>query len=238
MFLSFSNHAQENIHSDGKRQSLIAQLQFTQIKDAYNYGLVFSGPALELYYSNTRPLGQKTLNYQCGLGFGLLFNKDAGFNARFTPLKLALIFPTPHFSIGPYLSTHYQWQLYPEVQSGHMFWFTSMEIGPQLSTSFPLFSGKLELTASTALAGLTSRPSRNTETYFYSLRLGDFIKNAHNELDAGTLDQFNHSVLKLGWDNQKALSFAYSFEYFGYFRAPKINIINHAFHIRWKFGKS
>ncbi|MEE9462633.1 MAG: hypothetical protein V3V53_12420 [Bacteroidales bacterium] len=34
--------------------------------------------------------------------------------------------------LGPYLGLNYQFQLYPELQSGHLHWFTFYDLGPRL----------------------------------------------------------------------------------------------------------
>ena len=120
-----------------------------------------------------------------------------------------------------------------------MFWFTSIEIGPQLVLTLPIKSKQIKITFSNSLAGLTSRPEPSTETYYYSLKLSDFITNAHSNLKFGSYNLFNHTHIRIELMNNKGkrLSFAYEFEYFGYYQNPKLSYLNHSVNLKWKIGK-
>ena len=147
--------------------------------------------------------------------------------------------PDLPLTLGPYLSGYYKWFLYPELQSGHMFWFTSLEVGPQVLATVPIKKRLFNLTFSNSLAGFTSRPEPATETHFYALTLSDFISNAHKDLGFGSFDTFNHSKLQIELQNrrEKKLSFAYEFDYLVYLKEPGINFMSHAVNLKWKIGK-
>ena len=123
--------------------SFLLNISFVQVKDQFNYGLSFSGMNLEgdyeLQYSTTR----LDLSYGTELGMGAVHNKGVGILLGLKPLDGFAGFrlindPGCKLSLGPYLSASYMWQLYPELQSGHLFWFSSYELGPRLRTTIRL----------------------------------------------------------------------------------------------------
>ena len=146
--------------------------------------------------------------------------------------------PRPLF-VGAYLATNYNWQLYPELQSGHMFWWSSIELGPKLFYNLPIKDKLLKMSFSTSLLGWTSRPEPSNETHFYSLKFSDFVKNPHSNLTFGTSSRFNHTHIEIEMQNKapKKFSIAYAFEYFGYYEAPEISQITHSIHLKWRVGK-
>lgn len=139
-----------------------------------------------------------------------------------------------------YGATNYRWQLYPESQSGHMFWFTTLELGPGF-TIVPPLRGKrtLRIKVTSSLLGWTSRPTYSVEKYFYSLTFNDFISNAHQDLMFGAIGNFVHANIKarLTNENRKRLSLAYELDYVGYYQTPRVHIINHSLNLTWKIGK-
>lgn len=224
-----------------KRHSISLKTEFIQLKDQFNYGLVFNGLNLGIDYSFTKSFGNGLLEYGAGLGFGANYNKGIGLSWRLKPIDIFYgrkinaknIYP------GAYFASNYQWQLYPELQSGHMFWFTAIEIGPQIVVELPYKARTIKVTFSNSIAGLNSRPVPATELYYYSLQVADFFSNGHQNLKFGTYNRFNHTRLKIELVKKahKRLGFAYIFEYFGYYQNPKINIMNHALQLKWKIGK-
>jgi hypothetical protein len=224
-----------------KGRSITLNSQFFQIKDQFNYGLVYNGVNLACNYAYTFSSDKKTVIYETSLGLGTNFNKGIGIALRLKPIDLFYGLPIySHFiTLGAYYSTDYQWQLYPELQSGHMFWLTSIEIGPQLIMKIPYKSRIIGVTFSNSIINLTSRPKPATETYFYSLRLLDFIGNAQKNIKFGSFNRFNHTNIdiELLRNERKLTSVAYSFEYIGYYQNPKVSFIYHSIKIKWKIGR-
>lgn len=224
--------------------SLTLKTQFFQIKDKLNYGLVFNGLNLVGRYSLEKSLGKTMFIYTPEFSFGVNYNKGIGLSWGFVPIDFFYGYKikksvTRPLIIGAYFCTNYNWQLYPELQSGHMYWFTSIEIGPQLILSLPIRNRKIKITFSNSLAGLNSRPAPATETYFYSLRFSDFVSNAHSNLQFGSYNLFNHTnfEIELRSNKKKRLSIAYEFEFYGYYEEPKLNYPSHSFNLKWKIGK-
>lgn len=218
--------------------------QFFQIKDAFNYGLVYSGINLKGGYSFVLSSDKSTFSYNPDLSFGIMFNKGIAMAWHFKPVDLFYGWRinkkgTKTLTIGPYFLTNFNWQLYPYLQSGHMFWFTSIEFGPRIKLVLPIKTKIFNITFSNSLAGWTSRPDPGTETYFYSLKFTDFVNNAHSDLNFGSFDLFNHTNLEIEIVSvkDKRLSFAYEFEYFGYYDDPKLSYMAHSINMIWRVGK-
>ncbi len=218
--------------------------QFFQVKDKFNYGLAHSGLNLNLGYAFVRTTDKNTISYSPDLAFGANYKQGVGLAWHFRPIDLYYGINLTHDNtkiiiLGPYFATNYNWQLYPELQSGHMFWFTSIEAGPRLLATIPFKSKIFKLTVTNSLAGWTSRPRPATETYFYSLQFSDFVNNAHSDLTFGSYDRFNHTILEIDMlpKQGKRLSLGYQFEYFGYFHDPKLSYLSHSLILKWKTGK-
>ncbi len=238
LFVGFGANLSAQSSVISTTHDLTFKSQFFQIKDEFNYGLVFHGLNLALDYSYERTFEQAQFSYNPELSFGANYNKGVGFAWGFIPINLFYGFKinngsTTQLFIGPYFATHYNWQLYPELQSGHMFWFTTIEIGPEVTFSLPAGKRVLKITASNSLAGFTSRPEPSTETYYYSLSLGDFISNAHQNMQFASLGLFNHTDLSIDIFTQKNFSLGYQFRYFGYYQEPRYGYIAHSINFNW-----
>jgi len=223
------------------KHSLIFKSQFIQIKDAQNYGLVYNGPNLGASYSYEKNSEVKLFMYSSEIYFGGLFNKGGGFSWRFKPFEVyyGRHLKSKPITIGTYFSTDYQWQQYPELHGGRLYWFSSIEIGPKIAFELHHKSYSFNIYFSNSVAGFTSRPKPTSESYFYSFSFSEFIKVAHQNLDFGTYNQFNKTKfgIELKHDSWKRLSTGYGFEYFGYYQEPKLTYLSHSLNLKWKIGK-
>lgn len=227
-----------------KVKSISFKTQFSQFKDEFNYGLVYSGFNLVGAYSFQKTSERKTLIYDAELGFGPNFNKGIGMAWRLKPLDIFYGSMVNHdenkpLTLGGYFAAFYQWQLYPYLQSGHMFWFSSFEVGPQIMLRLRFKSKEIKIRFSNSLAGFASRPEPSTEVYFYTLKISDFISDAHSYLEFGSFNLFNHTNFEIEIPNisGKRRSIAYEFEYFGYYNDPKLSYLVHSLNLKWKVGK-
>lgn len=225
-------------------RSLSLKTQFVQFKDEFNYGLVFSGLNLNLGYAYINTSEGKTFSYTPDIGFGANFNKGLGLALQFQPIDIFYGLRVNEstnkpFTIGPYFSTNYKWQMYPELQSGKMFWFTSLEAGPRFMATIPFRNKLFKVMVANSIAGWTSRPQPATETTFYFREFSDFVRNAHSDLKFGSYNLFNHTNIEIEWINakDKKLSVAYEFEYVGYYKNPDFSYVVHALNLKWKIGK-
>jgi len=216
--------------------------QYLQIKDGYNYGLTHRGLNLVGTYALTSTSDRNTLSYETEIGFGASYNQGLGMSWSFKPFDLFYGFQlnnNPDFllTLGPYVSGYYKWQLYPELQSGHMLWISSYEIGPELWASVPLESRLLNITIATSLFSLNSRPQDSPESYFYSLTLNDFVSNVHSDMSFGSLNTFQHFDVKVYISGlNERFRIGYEFEYLGYSKHPKFQYMGHSINLSWQVG--
>lgn len=239
---SFSVHAQD----PGKQtmHSVSFSPGFVQIKDEYNYGLVRNGTNMAGKYTLSIPSENTIFQYEAALGLGVNFNKGLGLAVSLKPFDLFYGFRVTgdqslRVMLGPYLSGIYLWQLYPELQAGQMFWMSSYETGPLVMVAIPVGKGDLNVSIGSAVAGLTSRPDRLSEEYTYSLRLVDFITNAHSNMKFGSLDLFNHTRLSIGWPlPNRRLTVAYEYEYLAFLDFPTFRYSLHTLNLQWMIGKN
>jgi hypothetical protein len=228
----------------GKRteHSVSFKSQFLQIKDEFNYGLVHRGMNLVGEYTLVSHLDRNKFMYQAELGFGANYNQGVGMIWSLKPFDLHYGFslndsPELPITLGPYLAGYYKWQLYPELQSGHMFWISSYETGPRLELSVPMKKKLLHISLSTSLLSLNSRPEYTTEEYYYSLTFSDFVRNPHSNMTFGSWNLFNHTDLRIEWiQPEKGFSIAYEFEFMGYWDEPAFRYIAHSVNLNWKIG--
>ena len=238
--------AQDNLERESKNHSFTFTTQYIQIKDDFTYGLAYGGVNLMIGYDFIKQTRNATFTYTPEIGFGGIFNKGAGFTWRFKPIDVYYGFRYASRSnnrgfnsIGAYLAADYQWQQYPELQGGRLYWFTALELGPRISYILPVKNKEIHITFSSSLAGFTSRPEPSTETYFYSFGLSEFISSAHRDMKFGSFNLFNRTRFDVELANLKAgrFSLTYGFEYFGYFQDPRLSFMNHSLKLKIKFGK-
>ena len=225
-------------------QSISFSPQFFQIKPAFNYGLTHRGINLKVVYEAKKITNSKTWTYSSSFAFGPSYNRGLGLTWHLTPVDLYKGYHVRDtekypFEIGPYFSANYQWQLYPELQSGHMNWLTAYEFGVRGTLGITVFQRKWNITLSSAVVSLSSKRKDSPEDYFYDLGLKDFIGNAHSNFSFGYNDQYNHTDLKISLIPQtsKRLTYSYSYEYVGQHFDVNDRMMWHSFTMNWKLGK-
>jgi len=244
-FLVLISHTGFTQELANKTHSLDISAHFQQFKDQFNYGLVFSGGGLAVRYKYSLQKEKSIFEYTSQDGFGINSGKGAALNIQTTPVDLYYGYELTKgnavsLKLGGYISVNYNWQLYPQLQSGHMFWFSSFELGPRLHFTGQVKNGFLTASFSNTAAGMASRPIPETETYFYSLKYKDFIKNAHNNLKFGSGNLFNRIQFEISWKKNpdKKKIFAYRFEYFEYNKDPKVRFLIHSLMLRCYLAKT
>lgn len=240
LFLTLGGMAQEQTRELKHWVSL--KTQYLQIKDIYNYGLNHRGLNLAGTYSLTSTSDKSSFSYEAELGFAVSYNQGLGMSWSFKPFDLFYGFrlndnPDLVLTLGPYLSGYYHWHLYPELQSGHMLWFSSYELGPEIWASVPLEQRLLTISLASSLISLNSRPQNSPEVYFYSLTLNDFVSNVHSDMSFGSLNAFWHFDIQVGLSGlNKRFQVAYEFEYLGYTDEPEYQYMIHSINLTWQLG--
>jgi hypothetical protein len=217
---------------------------FFQLKDGKNYGLVFNGGMVNTSYSLRIHPRNQLLNYRVDFGFGPSFAKGiAGMNFKLNPINIDYCFriagnDSYRLYLGPYAGMNYQFQLYPELQSGHMLWFTFYDVGPRLILDADVSGQVFHVSFSTAVGGLVSRPVEMNEEYYYSLALADIIRNLHSNFTAGSLDIMSHIDFEAEWKIPESVKsyLTYRLEYMQYSPNASLDYLSHTISYRMKLG--
>ena len=199
-----------------QERELVFNAKFIQIKEEANYGLVNRGLNLQCGYfqRNNRP--NFLLDFRGDFSFGANYRQGIGLFWQLKPIDIHIAKGKEKTSsTGPYASMNYQFQLYPELQSGHLFWFTHHEIGIRHLRSLTFAKRQWELGASAAVLGLTSRPEKlpQSESLFYDLSGKYIFKSQHSNMKLQTLNRFIHLNTYLKLQSVKRWTFAYEIDY-------------------------
>lgn len=228
------------------RHSFTVAAAFTQLKEGLNQGLVFGGPGLLFRYDCERYRPYSLVAFQTHLGAGVDFREGMiGLNTHLRPFRFfygKTVFQQENdqrYYFGGAISADYNYQLYPQLHSGISFWFTHFSLSPEFRADLPLKNGKrLRLQGSTSLFSLTSRPETEVEPYFFSFKFGDIVSNLHHEMTFGSLNLANQTTFSVEWllpGKKRDIGLAYSIEYFGYYKAPKMTALSQFFQTRFYF---
>jgi hypothetical protein len=207
-------------------------VSFLQIKDEMNYGLVFRGPGLGFTYSSERQNDRLLIDYQARISMSVVMTRDIlapSFNL--VPVRFGTLFntgPMKHFLIGPYLVAEYNYELYPDLQSGYSFWFTHFSMGAAATGWFSFGKHRIDLSLFTTVFGFTSRQPVYDDPYFYDLSFSDVIKDLHQDLQFGSWGKYNQTEFEIRWkpDKHSRMAFAYLLQYYGYFDEPSLGMLN------------
>jgi hypothetical protein len=208
-------------------------VDYMQIDESLNYGLVFSGPGIGFEYSKQWENPNRIIAYSAGLGFNFVqTRKIAAANLHISPLKFSWLYKFPGkgtFAIGPYFIADYNYQVYPDLQSGYSFWFTHLSIGGALQYSFRIKQEAFKISAETSLFGITSRSEKYEDPYFYDLDVGYVLRSVNSDFKFLGDNKYDNSKIELKWQHKPGsrLAFAYSYVSYNYVKEPKFAIVNH-----------
>lgn len=241
MMFSVSSFAQQGRFL--KTHSISLEPGFIQVKDRFNYGLTYNGVCLKSDYTFSLTSGRTRISYEGGLGLGLASNHGAGLLLFLKPADIhfwikAIEVGSVQVAAGPYATAFYSWQLYPDLQSGSLFWLSSYELGPTISLSFPVSGRNLTLLASGAVISLNSRPVPATESYFYSSTLADFFQMPNTQLRTEFPNRFNHLRIEVAWRHPGSRkSLKYKMEWTRYNDQPGFTSLMHSLALNWNLNK-
>jgi hypothetical protein len=217
---------------ESKTHDHAVALNFLQIKEEANYGLVFKGPGLGYAYSFNWENEKRILDYEGRFSFNVPMTREIiAASINFVPVRFDYLFKTSNESkvcIGPYAIMDYNYELYPDLQSGYSYWFTNFSLGGTVKYAFRLKENQFDLHFHTTLLGLTSRQPVYDDPYFFDLSFGDIMKFVHQDLQFGGWGSYNQSEIELTWQSRpdSRLAYAYSFQYYGYYPEPAITMLN------------
>lgn len=209
-------------------------LNFLQIKEEMNYGLVFRGPGLGYTYSASWENSRRIIDVEPRVDLTVPFAKGiiaASFNL--VPVMFDYLFKmgkAGRIRVGPYAIAEYNYELYPDLQSGYSFWYTNFSLGGVATGYFNLNKNRFDISLHTTLCGFTSRQPVYDDPYYFNLSLGDIVRFVHQDLQFGSFGTYNNSEIELRWthDRQSRLAYGYCIRFYGYFNEPSLMMIDQA----------
>ncbi len=202
-----------------------------QIKESQNFGLVFTGAALgyssrwqwEHEYSMSRLSTAVTAS--------AVFSKGiVGVNLHLMPIEWLYLWKVaPSLTIGSVLAADYRYQLYPDLQSGTSYWFSSWTAGIAAEYRFRAFESDWSIVGSSSLLGCSSRPPAVRDPYFFDLGLGEALRYVHHDIQFGSINRFTRTRLEIMWkpNNDAPLRISYVLEADVYFNTPQWTALSH-----------
>lgn len=197
-----------------------------------NHGLIFKGPGIVYDFSASWENSNRIIDYTSRFGFSYLEDKKiGGGNINFIPIKLTYLFKPSEvakFVIGPQFLAEYNYELYPDFQSGYSFWFTHFSLGASSRYRFNLNRHLFRLSLESTIAGFTSRTAEYDNPYFFDLSFRYAVQYLHQDIGFGSLNKYNHSEFEIRWQPkaESKIAVAYNIQYYGYYEEPQITMIN------------
>lgn len=208
-------------------------LNVLQIKESLNYGLVFRGPGLGYAYSAQWLNDKRIMEYQGRISFNIPVTKRIiAASLNVVPARFDYLFktgPEGHFSAGLYAILEYNYEFYPDLQSGYSFWLTHYSLGGALAGWFQQQESRIDLSFHFTILGLTSRTQPYDDPYFFDAGFGDIMGFLHSDLQFGSFGKYSVDELEIKWTPKATsrLAWAYAFQYYGYFDDPQFTMLNH-----------
>lgn len=216
-------------------------LNISQLKESMNFGFVFSGPQLE-YGRNWK--WQKTnriYELHNHLGVALLSNKGPGYDFHITPFNFNILFRFyDHLWLGPSILTDYNYEFYPDLQTGHDFWFSHYSAGASLFYKKVFQKRLLNIKFSSSLFGFTSRTQENFNPHYFDLGVKTAVTDLHQNMKLLSLNQYLVFHLEIGLNVLKnnRLYLSYLIDYTGYYKEPEWSKLNYGIKFTIKSKKS
>ena len=222
--ISLAQHEKSHAH--------MISLNFQQIDEEMNYGLVFKGLGLGYSYHANWQNDKRMIIYEGRFNVNFPMTRDiAAMSYDVVPARFDYLFKLgkeKKLSVGPYFIAEYNYMLYPDLQSGYSFWFTNFSLGGALNYAFDIKKSKLDLVFHTTVMGLTSRQPEYDDPYFFDLGFDHAVKFVHQDMQFGSWNLYNQSELEVRWrpKEDSRLAYAYTIQYYGYFDEPKLTMLN------------
>jgi hypothetical protein len=224
--------------------SIYLEPQFFILKDENSFGHVFMGPNFSLGYNQVKQSIYGFSRYEAAIAAGAAMGGETmGINLHFKPLDLAGGWPLVDdddvsLYLGAYVAMNYYLQVFTELESGHVFWFTFIDTGPRLILEKNFKKQKIRFQLANSVIGLASRPDGLEDTYYHDLHAFDIISNMHSNLQAGSFNLLNHTDFEVEWRhmNKMGSSIAYRLEYFGFYSGARLDYLVNSISIRLIVG--
>jgi hypothetical protein len=206
---------------------------YNQINEGANFGLIFRGPGLNYGMTWSSTNEKRYITYEYELGVGILFSRQIpalGFYLK--PFDLAWLIKMPSgekkLYLGPLLKLEYNYNLYPDLQSGFDYWFTNLSLGIGALYDFNYKKSSFRIKLNSSFAGLLSRQEASRNPYFYDIGFKYAIRHLHQDLYLGSFDDYNATCFEILFKtaNDARLTLGYFLKYSGFYNDPGITILN------------
>lgn len=237
-----SSFAQNDSLTSKRKHTNSFNLGYKQIKEEANFGLVFSGPIIKYGHNFHCENIKRRIEVDNELGLGTLFSREIpGIDFYLKLLETSYLFKktwsNSELLIGPVIKMEYNYNLYPDLQSGFDYWVSNYSVGINSAYFFKLFSMPAKIKFKTSLFGFVSRQAEYRNPYFYDLGFSHAIKHLNSDLNFKFINQFNSASveIQLRLKEQSRYNWSYRFDYYGYNVHPKVFIMVHS--IRLEINK-
>lgn len=206
---------------------------FKQIKESANFGLVFSGANINYGHYWESLKNNRIFSIENEIGVSIPFSKGIpALDIYFKPAEISYLFCSNGkntFAAGPLVKFEYNYTLYPQLQSAFDYWFTNFSMGINSLFNFNIAGQSLSAKLKFTLLGITSRQPESRNPYWYDIGFKHAIKHLNSDFEFSTLNKYFTTDFELAWKPKPGsrITWAYCFNYSGYFEAPEISMISH-----------
>ncbi len=206
---------------------------FKQIKESANFGLVFSGANINYGHYWESSKNNRIFSIENEIGVSIPFSKGIpALDVYLKPAEVSYLFSSSgknSFAVGPLVKFEYNYTLYPQLQSAFDYWFTNFSMGINSLYNFNIAGQLLSARLKFTVLGFTSRQPDYRNPYWYDIGFKHAIKHLNSDFEFSTLSQFNTTDFELSWKPKpdSRVTWAYCFNYSGYYEAPEISMIRH-----------
>lgn len=206
-----------------------------QVKEHANFGLVFKGVGFQYGIGRDFVTKHAIITFGSEAGISILFSRQIpgpGFYLK--PFEVAYLLEIPlrnnHLLIGPAALLEYNYNLYPDLQSGFDYWFTDLSAGVAVRYDFRVSNSDLRINFNTYLTGFYSRQPEVRNPYFYDIGFKHAIRHLHEDLTFGLAGDYNVTSLEIQWKpaHDSRLTYAYTMKYTGFCNDPALSVLNHS----------
>ena len=228
------------IHSQISHSHTIA-VNFMQIKDELNLGLVFSGVRLEYRYGLHWRINDHEIMYQPKIGFGIGFSRIKTmecYQINIAPINVTWTAPVYNqnghtIKAGLNFAANYNYYYWEDLHDAPLFWNSEIGLSPVIRYSYQWDNRRINASLQNSLLGFISR-IQGYDPYFGVLTGKDFFVKPYTDLRFGSFNNYNHTNVSFEFipDVSKKHSFSYEFDYLGIFYGKRFDSINH--NILWR----
>ena len=243
LFLFFSIYQDSSAQIRSYKGSFFSlSTSYLELKDDFNYGLVFRGPDIGIEFGHNNVNEKYYFEFSSRLeGGGKTTIGTWGFRWYISPINARYLWKVTesdgfNLYVGPSTRVNYNIQTYPDLHAGPIIWMSNYDLGVSVNSFFSLGNKLLEVRLNTNLFGWHSRPSEDRDPYFYESGFGDNFSQLHEKLNPGGLSEFRQTEFetRLYFKGKKrSQSISYLFAFTGYYNRVEFRELIHSLKFTW-----